>query len=197
MDIMLVRHATCARMDEVLLGRTEDVALDQRGEGQARGLARRLQALPKFTLESSPRRRARHTAGIIAAPRDLPVRIVPQLDEIDFGCWSGRSFAALNEDPHWRRWNRHRAVSLTPAGDSIRDVQQRAVAHLQHLEAHCKDPAVVIVTHAEVIRSLVLLATGAPIDDYQQVEIAPASITMLSVRGSALQLASVNEQVAA
>jgi broad specificity phosphatase PhoE len=197
MDIMLVRHATCARMDEVLLGRTVDVPLDQRGEGQARGLARRLQALPKFTLESSPRRRARHTAGIIAAPRDLPIRIVPQLDEIDFGCWSGRPFATLNEDPHWRRWNRHRAVSLTPAGDSIRDVQQRAVAHLQYLGSHCKDPAVVIVTHAEVIRSLVLLATGAPIDDYPSVEIAPASMTLLSVRRSALQLASVNEQVAA
>jgi broad specificity phosphatase PhoE len=56
---------------------------------------------------------------------------------------------------------------------------------------------VVIVTHAEVIRSLVLLASGAPIDDYQHIEIAPASMTMLSMRADALQLASVNEQVAA
>jgi probable phosphoglycerate mutase len=184
-------------MDEVLLGRTVDVALDQRGESQARGLARRLQALPKFMLESSPRRRARHTAGIIATPRDLPVRIVPQLDEIDFGCWSGRSFAALNADAHWRRWNRYREVSLTPAGDSIRDVQERALAHFHYLETQCDDDCVVIVTHAEVIRSLVLLATGAPINDYMSVEIAPASMTMLSVRGSTLQLAKVNEQVAA
>jgi len=197
MDIMLVRHATCARMDEVLLGRTVDVALDQRGEGQARGLAKRLQALPKFALESSPRRRARHTAGIIATPRDLPVRIVPQMDEIDFGSWSGRTFAALAEDPHWRRWNRYRAVSLTPAGDCIREVQKRALAHFQYLETHTKDRTVVIVTHAEVIRSLVLLASGAPIDDYTRVEIAPASMTLLNVRGPELQLASINEQVAA
>jgi broad specificity phosphatase PhoE len=56
---------------------------------------------------------------------------------------------------------------------------------------------VVIVTHAEVIRSLVLLATDAPIDEYPSVEIAPASMTLLSVQGGALQLASVNEQVAA
>jgi broad specificity phosphatase PhoE len=197
MDIILVRHATCARMDEVLLGRTVDVALDQRGEGQASGLARRLQALPKFMLESSPRRRARHTAGIIAASRDLPVWIVPEFDEIDFGCWSGRSFAALNADTHWRRWNRYRDVSLTPAGDSIRDVQERALAHFHHLEMHCQDECVVIVTHAEVIRSLVLLASGATPDDYLDVEIAPASITMLNVRGRTLRLAQVNEQVAA
>jgi broad specificity phosphatase PhoE len=197
MDIMLVRHATCARMDEILLGHTVDVPLDERGEGQARALARRLQALPQFTLESSPRRRARHTAGIVARPRDLPVHIVPQMDEINFGTWSGRSFAALAEDPHWRRWNRYRGVSLTPAGDCIRNVQERALAHFQHLETHCKDRTVVIVTHAEVIRSLVLLATGAPIDEYPAVEIAPASMTLLSVQGGALQLASVNERVAA
>jgi broad specificity phosphatase PhoE len=197
MDIILVRHATCARMDDVLLGRTVDPPLDQRGEGQAGGLARRLQALPKFMLESSPRRRARHTAGIIAAPRDLPVWIVPQMDEVDFGCWSGRSFAALSADTHWRRWNRYRGVSLTPAGDSIRDVQERAQAHFHHLETHYNEECVVIVTHAEVIRSLVLLATGAPADDYMNIEIAPASMTMLSVRGDTLQLAKVNEQVAA
>jgi probable phosphoglycerate mutase len=184
-------------MDEILLGHSVDVPLDERGEGQARALARRLQALPQFTLESSPRRRARHTAGIIARPRDLPVHIVPQMDEINFGAWSGRSFAALAQDPHWRRWNRHRGVSLTPAGDCIRNVQERALAHLQHLETHCKDRMVVIVTHAEVIRSLVLLATDAPIDEYPSVEIAPASMTLLSVQGGALQLASVNEQVAA
>jgi broad specificity phosphatase PhoE len=87
-------------MDEILLGHSVDVPLDERGEGQARALARRLQALPQFTLESSPRRRARHTAGIIARPRDLPVHIVPQMDEINFGAWSGRSFAALAQDPH-------------------------------------------------------------------------------------------------
>ena len=197
MDIILVRHATCARMDEVLLGRTLDPPLDQRGEGQAVALARRLQALPKFMLESSPRRRARHTAGIIAAPSDLPIRIVPEFDEIDFGCWAGRSFAALSADTHWRRWNRYRRVSLTPAGDSIADVQERALAHFHHLEMHCEEECVVIVTHAEVIRSLVLLATGAPADDYMSIEIAPASMTMLSVRGDTLQLAKVNEQVAA
>jgi broad specificity phosphatase PhoE len=200
MDIVLVRHATCAQMDEVLLGRSIDKPLDLRGEGQARALGRRLRALlPQFTLECSPRRRARHTAGIIAAPMDLPVRIVPEMDEIDFGCWSGRSFAELAADTQWQCWNRHRALSRTPAGDSIRDVQERGLMHLQRLESRrgaCVG-TVVIVTHAEVIRSLVLLALGAPIDDYYHIEISPASMTALSMHGSRLQLDRVNEQVAA
>jgi broad specificity phosphatase PhoE len=197
MDIMLVRHATCAQMDDVLLGRSLDAPLDARGEAQARGLAGRLEALPEFTLESSPRRRARHTAGIIAAQRDLPIGIVPQMDEIDFGSWSGCSFAELARDPQWQRWNRYRAVTRTPAGDSIRDVQERTLTHFRELQEQCADGIVVIVTHAEVIRSIALLALGAPIDDYTRVEISPASLTALSMQGSELRLDSLNEQVAA
>jgi len=64
-DIVLVRHATCAQMGSVLLGRSVDLPLDERGEGQARVVAKRLLAFPDLVVESSPRRRARHTAGII------------------------------------------------------------------------------------------------------------------------------------
>jgi broad specificity phosphatase PhoE len=197
MDIMLVRHATCAQMDDVLLGRSLDLPLDQRGEGQARALARRLQAHWPFILESSPRRRARHTAGIIAAARDLPVRIAPQMDELDFGSWSGRPFAALAEDPQWRRWNRYRSVSRTPAGDSIRDVQLRALKHFESLQARDGEGTVVIVTHAEVIRAIALLAMGASIDEYTGIEIGPASMTAIKVSGPELRLDCLNQQVAA
>lgn len=197
MDIVLVRHATCAQMDDVLLGRTVDRPLDERGEGQARALGRRLEAHWPFTLESSPRRRARHTAGIIATARDLPVRIVPQLDEVDFGSWSGQPFASLAGDPQWRRWNRYRSVSRTPAGDSIREVQVRALKHFEALQARGAEGTVVIVTHAEVIRAVVLLALGASIDEYTGVEIGPASMTVIRVHGTELRLDRLNQQVAA
>jgi broad specificity phosphatase PhoE len=183
-------------MDDVLLGRTIDEPLDLRGEGQARGLAKRLLALPELTIESSPRRRARHTAGIIASMRETVVRIVPQMDELDFGVWSGRSFVALAEDAHWVRWNRYRAVTRTPAGDCIRDVQARAMTHFRKLQ-QTVDGTVVIVTHAEVIRSVVLLALQSPIEDYRRIDISPASLTMLSLDGTQLRLDRLNERAAA
>jgi broad specificity phosphatase PhoE len=196
-DIVLVRHAACPQMNRVLLGRGVDGPLDERGEGQARFVAKRLLTLPQLIVESSPRRRARHTAGIIAAARDTTVRIVPQMDEIDFGSWSGQTFEALAADPQWRRWNKYRGVSRTPAGDSIRDVQERVLAHFRKLEQLVDEETIVIVTHAEVIRSAVLLALQAPIDDYYRFEIGPASLTRLTVEGSQLRLDSVNERVAA
>jgi broad specificity phosphatase PhoE len=197
-NIVLVRHATCPQIDSVLLGRSVDRPLDERGEGQARFVARRLLACPRLMVESSPRRRARHTAGIIAAQRDTVVRIVPQMDEVDFGSWSGQTFEALAADPQWRRWNRYRGVSRTPAGDSIRDVQARVLAHFRKLEQTVDGgETIAIVSHAEVIRSVVLLAMQAPIDDYHRFEIGPASLTRLTIEGSQLRLDSVNEQAAA
>jgi broad specificity phosphatase PhoE len=175
-------------MGRVLLGRSIDCPLDDRGEGQARVVAKRLRAIPDLVVESSPRRRARHTAGIIAAQSDTVVRIVPQMDEVDFGSWSGQSFEALACDPQWQRWNKYRGVSRTPAGDSIRDVQARALAHFRKLEHTVGDKTIVIVTHAEVIRSVVLLALQAPIDDYHRFEIGPASLTRLTVEDSQLRL---------
>lgn len=192
-----MRHATCAQMDSVLLGRSVDVPLDERGEGQARFVAKRLLAVPQLVVESSPRRRTRHTAGIIAAQRDTVVRIVPQMDEVDFGSWSGQTFEALATDPQWRRWNKYRAVSRTPAGDSIRDVQERVLTHFRKLAQMFDQETIAIVTHAEVIRSVVLLALRAPIDDYYRFEIEPASVTRLNVDGSQLRLDSVNERAAA
>jgi broad specificity phosphatase PhoE len=196
-DIVLVRHAGCPRMNSVLLGRSVDGPLDERGEGQARFVARRLLKFPQLIVESSPRRRARHTAGIIASARDTTVRIVPQMDDVDYGRWSGQTFETLLTDPQWRRWNKYRRVSRTPAGDSIHDVQDRVLSHFHKLEQACDGETVVIVTHQEVIRSVVLLALQAPIDDYSRIVIAPASLTRLTVEGSQLRLDSVNERVAA
>lgn len=197
MEIILVRHASCAKLDDVLLGRIVDEPLDERGEAQARVVANRLLAWPEMIVESSPRRRARHTAGIIAAHRDTIVRIVPQMDDVDFGSWSGQSFYGLASDPQWQRWNKYRAVARTPAGDSIRDVQARALAHFRKLEQTFDRETIAIVTHGEVIRAVVLLALQSPIADYARIEIGPASLTRLTVEGAALRLESVNERAAA
>jgi probable phosphoglycerate mutase len=196
-NIVLVRTATCPQMNSVLLGRNVDRALDERGEGQARQVARRLLAVPELVVESSPRRRARHTAGIIASAHDSTVRIVPQMDDLDFGSWSGQTYEALMADPQWRRWNKYRGVSRTPAGESVRDVQERALAHFRKLQQTFDAETVAIVTHAEVIRSVVLLALAAPIDDYSRFQFDPASMTRLTIDGAQLRVESVNEQAAA
>jgi broad specificity phosphatase PhoE len=195
MHIILVRHATCAQMDSVLLGRSIDAPLDANGEVQARALAERLLPLDDLLLECSPRQRTRQTADAIALRRCAHVHAAQAMDESDFGSWSGRTFEELAGDPAWRRWNEQRSAACTPAGENIEQVQARAMAHLRQLQQDFVASTVAIVTHAEIVRSLVLHAMNAPIDDYHRIEISPASLTTFSMDGPELRLTTLNERV--
>jgi len=191
--MLLVRHATCAQMTEFLNGRTRDVPLTRRGWREARLLARCLALLRGPVVISSPLRRARDTAAAIAAPHAVPVRIDAALDEVDFGRWSGASFAHLAHDPQWRTWNHDRAHSRAPGGETMYEVQRRALGLVKRLARQHSEGVLVLVTHAEVIRAVLLHIGGLPLDQYVGLEIAPASVSRLSAAASGLAIESVNE----
>lgn len=190
---LLVRHATCAHIEEVLFGRTLDVPLDADGRRQALAVAEHLRHEAPLRVESSPRRRALETARAIAAAASCGLQVAPPLDELDFGDWSGRTFADLDHEPAWRRWNEHRDDARTPAGVGIRALQHGVSRYLAALAGTCIGATLVLVTHAEVIRSLVLHCLGAPASDYPRVAIDPASITRLSVDPEGMRIEAVNE----
>ncbi|HJP97169.1 MAG TPA: histidine phosphatase family protein [Rhodanobacteraceae bacterium] len=192
---LLVRHATCARTEEVLFGRTLDAPLDADGRRQARSVAEHLRLESPLRVESSPRRRALETARAIAAAASCRLEIAASLDELDFGEWSGKSFAELEQDRAWRHWNENRDHARTPAGAGIRALQRSVGRHLAALAGPCAGATLVLVTHGEVIRSLVLHCLGAPASDYARVVIDPASVTRLAVDARGVRLEAVNESV--
>src|SRR5262252_5507835 len=173
---MLVRHASCALTEQVLLGRAIDAPLDESGERQAAALARYVaQEAPAIVL-TSPRRRALLTAGAIAALARCELRVAPELDEIDFGAWSGQSFVTLARDPQWCEWIAHRESARTPAGVGIASVQQQIGAQVRMLARHFEGATVVLVTHAEVVRSALLHFLRMPASDWYCIEIGTASV---------------------
>ena len=189
----MVRHATCAHIDDTLLGRTVDAPLDANGRRQAQALAARLRDEAPLRVECSPRRRTLQTAQAIADGAHCEVRIAPPLDELDFGRWAGRTFAQLERDRGWRRWNEHRDRARTPAGVGIRTLQLAVDRYLAALAETCAGATLVLVTHAEIIRSLVLHGLGAPASDYARFAIDPASVTRLSLDANGVRVEAVNE----
>lgn len=187
-QLVLVRHATCTQMDEILLGRRVDAALDRHGVRQARALAEALaDRVPAPLVYSSPRRRARQTAAAIAARCGIRTRVRSELDEVDFGGWAGRSFTELEHDPAWRKWNTQRAGAHTPTGETIASVQARVLSLLEALVRQAPCTSIVLVTHAEVICSIVIHCMQLTPDHYDRITIDPASITMLRVHGSCIE----------
>lgn len=180
-------------MDDVLFGRSIDAPLDEHGEHQACVLAARLAGEADLVIQSSPRRRTQQTAHAIAAEAHASPATAQDLDEVDYGDWSGRRFAALADDAHWRAWNERRDCARTPVGDSIAHVQARMARHLHRLQTALPGRTIVLVTHAEVIRSTLLWALGMPASAYRRLEISPASISTLLWRNGGFIVYAMNE----
>jgi broad specificity phosphatase PhoE len=183
MRIYLVRHAFHPLLGRVLFGRTFDIGLDGLGHSQAGLLARHFASLGCELVQCSPRRRTRETAMPIAAQCGCELEIAPALDELDAGEWSGRTFAQLSGDPGWQRWNRHRANGRAPGGESMRELQARIVDHVAQLAERGLARAV-LVSHAEPIRAMLMHSRGIALDDFHQVEVGPASVSILDLARS-------------
>lgn len=189
--IHLVRHGHHALLDRRLCGRMPGVGLDELGRRQVAHCADLL-APPPFTIQSSPQRRTRQSAAILAARFGLAVEIAPAMDEIDLGDWTGRTFEELADDPAWSRWNSRRSDSRPPNGETMRHVQNRVVRHLEEFRNGDGDGTLVIVSHAEPIRAALLHYSGIPLDDFPSIEVTPASISTLSVQRSGIRIAGMN-----
>lgn len=81
MDLLLIRHAEPERIEAA--DGPADPVLRERGHDQARRLARWLDGEPLDAVWTSPLRRARQTADVLAAGRGLEIQVDDGLAEFD------------------------------------------------------------------------------------------------------------------
>jgi broad specificity phosphatase PhoE len=193
--LFLVRHGTHSRFGEFLAGRMEGIVLDKKGHAQSRRLAGRLARERVTDVRSSPRERAWQTAQPIAALAGVIVEIEPDIDEVDAGEWTGQDFGALNKDRRWRTWNAERGTARIPGGESMGEVQARTLRRIDRLCQRRAGGAHVLVSHAEVIKIVILHFLGLPLDAYSRIEIGPGSLSTVILGEWGAKIAGLNEMV--
>ena len=191
-SFVLIRHGLTDAVGKVMAGQSAGVHLNADGLDQAAGLPARLGDVPIAAIYASPLERTRETAQPIADARGLRLQIEPRFLEVDFGGWTGRRFPDLASDPHWQLYNAFRGVTGPPAGESLLDVQQRAVAALLELHARHPNDVVVVVSHADTLRAVLLYFLGMPVDFVQRLELSPARISVLQLGAGAPHVLQVN-----
>jgi len=193
--VFLVRHGAHAELGRVLTGRRDGIPLTPEGRAQAEAVAGRLAGEQIRAVHASPRERAVETASIIAGRLGAEVQIVPELDEIDFGDWSGRSFDALAGEAGWDAWNSHRGSASTPGGETMAAAVARAAAHVAGLVTG--GGGVVCVSHCDIIRGLIADTLGLPLDNLLRFDIDTASLSTLVVGDWGSRVISLNERMPA
>lgn len=189
----LVRHADHGHVGRILTGRMPGIHLSPAGRAAAAALARAIGRRRPDALFSSPQLRARETAEAIAAETGCQVRISPELDEIDFGRWAGRTFETLAEDPEWTRWNAFRDSARTPAGESMADAAARMLNLLERLRRKFPGGSACLVSHSDVIKAGLCSLRGRPFQEVHDFEIAPASVTTVVADVEGISVQAVNE----
>jgi probable phosphoglycerate mutase len=189
----LLRHGEHVLRGRVLAGRTPGVGLSARGRIEIAAVADRLAEEKIEALYASPLQRTRETAEILSARLGLSIEYRDDLLELDFGEWTGLTFDAVRTDERWRLWSTCRSIATIPGGESMREVQERAVRALFQLRQAHRDGTVLIVSHGDVIRAALLFALGMPLDFYSRIEVGLASLNTIHIDNSGIRVLAVNE----
>lgn len=190
--LYLVRHGeTDWNRSGQIMG-SRPVPLNENGRSQARELAQRLGTLPIEKLYSSPVDRARQTADIVASALHIPVTIDNGLTEIGVGEWEGKFWDELVDDIARINFYASPHDARPPGGETLREVQSRAVAAVQRACLSEESGPVVLVSHADIVRAILGHYLRIDLELVRQMRIDHASLSALDLNGTLADLLFLN-----
>jgi probable phosphomutase (TIGR03848 family) len=194
--IVLLRHAhSVANEKNLLAGRTPGIALSKTGRDQALQLVNRLGVITFDEIAVSPMQRCRETIDPWLASGDVKSRVVTDdsISEVDYGSWSGKSLASLRRKSQWKVVQDFPSQMVFPEGESLLEMQGRALSGFYRLNSVKGKGPRLLVSHGDVIKSIVAHCLGMHLDQFQRLVIEPASITIIDTDNGMSRLVRFND----
>lgn len=196
--ILLIRHGENEYVAKGrLAGRLPGVHLNDNGRQQAEAVAQALANAPIKAVYSSPLERCLETAQPLAAA--LKQEVIPQdgLVEVDFGEWQDKTLKDLRRRKLWKVVQANPSRLQFPGGDTFASAQQRIVQMLEHLnQQHEPNEVIACFSHSDLIKLALSYYLGQPLDLFQRIMIAPASISVLHLGEMGAQIVTLNHNAA-
>ncbi len=171
--LVLIRHGETDWNVEGRYQGQADPPLNARGQAQAEALAEALRPAGLQVLYTSPLRRARQTAEVIACALGLPLHEEPRLMEIHQGAWQTRLHAEIERlyPETFQRWHTEPWAVTPPGGESLHQVQQRVYAAVDDIRARHPHQTVGVVTHRIPIALLLMRYENLPPDSVRSLHL--------------------------
>ena len=139
MELILIRHGTTqGNLEKRFIG-TLDVPLLPQGEELARRVGPTLPGVEH--IYRSPLRRCLRTAELLWP--GVPMTVVDELRESDFGPFEGKNHEELKDDPLYQAWigmGEHPDFANMPVGESAQQVTDRVSRGLEKVAADAARP---------------------------------------------------------
>jgi probable phosphomutase (TIGR03848 family) len=196
--IYLIRHAENEYLTKgKLAGWTPEIHLNERGRTQAAAIAKILSPAKPKAIYASPLERAIETAQPLAERLGKSVIARDGLGEIQYGKWEDVSLKALRRRKLWPQVQHSPSLVRFPDGESFVEAQSRVITEIESLRmAHRgKKASFACFSHADIIKLLLSHYLGMPLDLFQRLVIAPASISILKI-DQTVRVISINDMSA-
>lgn len=194
-EFFLIRHGqTIWNNSRKYQGHT-DIPLSEEGRKQAQKLRDKLANKEIHAFYSSDLSRALETAQIVAEFFNKEVKVLPQLREINFGCWEGLTYEEVMEKygevaTAW--YNDPQSVCI-PGGESCEEVKKRAFAVLNSLAKKHQEETVAIVSHGGTIRLLIMAALGWDMSCFWHLRLDNTALSILEINDGYASLKLFND----
>ncbi len=159
MEFILVRHGKTEYNERRQYCGALDPDLSDLGRQELEGSAIRayLEEHTPDMVFCSPMRRTLQTAAILLDGRDVPLVAVPELREIDFGDFEGRSYEEMKDDPAYTAWLDTNCEGPIPGGDFPESFRDDVEVCFESLMETCRTERVeraLIVSHGGVLGTI-------------------------------------------
>jgi len=192
--LLLIRHAEIERRYQRAFGGRLDINLSPRGRAQARTLAGFLQSKNIAAIYASPMKRVQQTLAPFlknGAPRQT---ILPGLQEVDFGDWSGYTWTEVRKKfgVHPYDWLDEIDLGAVPNGESGVQFRARVEACLFAIIRRHPGETTAIFSHGGVIRMILSILLDLPLPKTNLFEIEYTSVTQVALRAELNEIELLN-----
>jgi broad specificity phosphatase PhoE len=192
--LWLIRHAEVEVRYQKAFGGRLEMDLSPRGHEQAAALAAYLHRQRFDALYASPMRRVQQTiAPLLTNGVPKPI-IIPQLQEVDFGDWTGLTW----DDVKARfqisafQWLDQLECASIPNAECAKTFRARLEPVLTELLHRHGGQRVGVVCHGGVIRMLLAILLNMPLSKMAAFEIDYASITQVAILQHKIEVQLLN-----
>lgn len=195
LEIILIRHGqTDWNRERRIMGR-RPIGLNALGRRQSIAAARHFRGVPIDAIYTSPVRRAVETARLIARvlrPHRVPIHRAAELAEIEYGKWVGKTFDEVTGQGPYQVYHTTPKRAKPPGGEKMTTAQRRAVRLVERLRKHAKGGRVALVSHADIIKSILVHYLKLDLDELLRFRIDNGAISLLWFNGTRARVLAIN-----
>jgi len=152
---LLMRHGETAWNREGRVMGRQPVDLDEGGRAQVEMAVPLARQLAPDVIISSPLARAVQSAEIISrGVGGIDILTDDRLEEVRYGAWEGKTYHQLVKEESYISYRKAPLESMTPGGETIRQVQERGVAAVDAGVLAHRGKRILFVSHGDIIRTV-------------------------------------------